>query len=427
MKDTTLNENCILQSIFLDPELIHKTRIKLRAGDFQNDRNQAVFETMLTLVEKGKPIDPAMVISSASSDVSHEVWDLVQSATTSAAVDFHIDELIEARRQASLLGLAGKLSTMIRNGSESNAALEEISRNVFSMLHAQQGDKSPEALKQIALRVADSLGQPPEKLNRIMTGVPKFDRMTGGLRPGDLMVIGGSPGHGKSAIGLQVALNAALRGSKGILIFSLEMTSDDFALRAMSVAGRIHFTSLRQGYIENDEDFGQVLDATQRLGEANIQIYDKSGITVDHLSGMVRATAIRSKIDLVIVDYLQLLSAGGKKADRSREQEVSVISKTLKTLAKDLSMPVIALSQLNRDIERRQVKRPMLADLRESGAIEQDADIVAFIVRPMLYGDGKDETKSELIVAKHRHGEVGTIDMIWNGSVQTFTEKATYN
>lgn len=426
MKNYSLHERFILQALLLKPELIHKVLSKISIDDFEDSTYRAIFQSIEALSKEGRPIELTTLVTllangDARAPISKAVINLAETAMTTETLDYHLSELQESRKQNILLETASQISRMVQDGESSVSVIEHLNNKLLNLLQEGALDE-PIDIKSALISAVDTLGQPPSKLNRIMSGIPTLDAITGGFRPGELVIIGGSPGHGKSALGLQIALNAALNYQKAAIVFSCEMSNEDLALRSLAHAGHLDFGKLRGG---NLQDLGQVVKAAEYISRAKVKLYDRGGLTISHLSAIAKAEALRHPFDLLVVDYLQLMSASGRRADRSREQEISTISHGLKSLAKELRVPILALSQLNREIDKRETKRPVLADLRESGAIEQDADMVIFVVRPSLYGDKRspEDNYAEAIVAKHRNGPVGMIVLEWKGVYQTFREK----
>lgn len=257
-----------------------------------------------------------------------------------------------------------------------------------------------------------------EKLTGLTTGFSDLDRKLGGLQKTDLILIAARPAMGKTAFSLNIAQNAALRGKAKVAIFNLEMSKEQLIQRMIASISRVELTKLKNGSLD-DEEWPQITQGIRMLQSAQIHVDDSPGITVTELRSKCRRLKVEKGLDLVLIDYLQLMENEGKV--ESRQQEISKISRSLKILAKELECPVIALSQLSRAPEARSDHRPMLSDLRESGAIEQDADLVMFLYRDDYYNkDSEQKNITEVIIAKHRHGEVGTIPLTWLGQYQLF-------
>lgn len=421
MINFSLHEAFVLQAILLKPDLIAKAVSKLTDHDFQGEAHRVIYQAMVTLYNGKKPIDLITIQDALPTEkpYTNRLIELAAEAQTSANFGYHLSQLLEYRQQAQLMAIAAYITNAIKTGDDTKDIVSQVSQRVVDIMRAQHEQDAPEQGAVVIKRVVDMLSNPVKRDQWVMTGIPSLDRNTGGLRPGEVMVIGGSPGHGKSALAIQIAAHAACRGGKSILIFSLEMTNEQVIMRSIANIGQVSFTKLRQGKLDT---WDGVIYAADKLSASRIWLHDKSGLTIDQLVATAKALAMQQQIDCIVVDYLQLMGAVGKRAERSREQEVSSVSRGLKHLAKDLHIPIISLSQLGRGIDRRPSKRPILADLRESGAIEHDADLVAFICQPCLYGAQKPEEYAELIVAKHRHGPVGTIELHWDRVKQTFME-----
>ena len=257
------------------------------------------------------------------------------------------------------------------------------------------------------------------KLSGTSTGFTDLDYKTNGLHDSDLLIIAARPAMGKSAFAINLATNVALQSGKGVAIFNLEMSKEQVGNRILCSEAMIDSNKVRSGQLE-DDDWVKLASTLGRLSEAPIYIDDTAGITIMEIRAKCRKLKIEKDIGLVVIDYLQLIQGSGKK-NASREQEISEISRSLKILAKELNIPVIALSQLSRSVEKRDDKRPMLSDLRESGSIEQDADIVIFLYRDDYYNeDSEKKNVAEVILAKHRGGSTGTVDLAWLPSYTKF-------
>jgi replicative DNA helicase len=303
---------------------------------------------------------------------------------------------------------------------EIDRLLDDVETTVFEISSSKSGSKF-EALKSIMAGTFDKVTQLAER-KELITGVPSgydmFDRMTAGLQPSDLIILAGRPSMGKTALAMNMVQNAAMKFKVPVAVFSLEMSKHQLAMRLLCSVGRVDSNDVRTGHIK-EHDWPKLTRATGELTNAPIFIDDTAAISVLEMRAKARRLKIEHDIGLVVVDYLQLMKGRGD----SREQEISEISRSLKAMAKELDIPVVALSQLNRSLESRPNKRPQLSDLRESGAIEQDADVICFIYRDEVYNKSEDNPKkglAELIIGKQRNGPTGTVELAFIGRYTTF-------
>ena len=299
--------------------------------------------------------------------------------------------------------------------------MEGAEKKIFNLAQ----DKNQKGYAPIKDILVDSITQLEELYNRkqhitgVPTGFADLDYRTAGLHGSELILVAARPAMGKSAFALNIATNAALRGNAPVAIFSLEMSKEQMVNRILCSEAMVDSNKVRTGKLE-DEDWGKIAEAIGPLSESGIYVDDTPGISVMEIRAKCRKLKLEKNIGLVVIDYLQLVQGSGKR-NASREQEISEISRSLKILAKELNVPVIALSQLSRAVEQRPDHRPMLSDLRESGAIEQDADIVMFLYRDDYYNeDSEKKNIAEVIIAKHRGGSTGTVDLGWLGSYTKF-------
>lgn len=418
-------EQAVLGSILTDPETIEVVREKLRGGEFFDKQHGRIFRAIVKVHDSGKPID--LVALSAQLMDSEELDDvggisylakLASSVPTTANVGYYADRVSEMflRRSAIETSMA-----MLRE-----AAQQQDVKGFVAMAEAAVSKLSDQAapakefigIRDVLLEVWEQAEQ--QYNNRSMhggiTGIPSgfqdLDRMTSGFQRSDLIVVAARPSVGKTAFALNVAQNVAVRSRESVALFSLEMSAGQLVKRMISAEGNVDSSRMRTGYFEGD-DWEKMSAAVGMLSEANIFIDDTPGITVHEIRAKCRRLKKEKGLGMILIDYLQLIQGSGRRGS-NRQEEVSEISRTLKQLARELEVPIIALSQLSRGVEQRQDKRPMLSDLRESGAIEQDADIVAFLYRDDYY-DKETEKKNiiEIIIAKQRNGPVGTVELVF--------------
>lgn len=391
------------------------------AEDFYLERHSLVFESMGKIHERQGTIDE-ITLREKMKDLgtwdkaggSRTLGDLLDRAGTTSHLPHYCGivrekamtrRMIEAARSIEVDGL--------RRTEDVADYLDEAERRVFAVLES----RSNTSMRPISHVVKDAFEQisaaydSEDHLTGLGTGFKDLDALTQGLHPGDLVIIAGRPGMGKTSFVLNLAANCALKHEAAVAVFSLEMPADQLATRLLASEARIGLKRLRSGMLAED-DWPKLTNAADRLTTARLFIDDSPGINPSSIRAKCRRLARKGGLDLVIVDYLQLMTSGQFRRESSREQEISYISRTLKGLAKDLGIPVIALSQLNRSVESRTDKRPQMSDLRESGAIEQDADIIGFIYREEFYKRDMDESQrglAELIISKHRNGPTGTV------------------
>jgi replicative DNA helicase len=420
-------ERSVLGAILLNNESIHRVlEIGLESRDFYRDAHQKVFDVALTLSERGEPVD-LVTMTSALRDRN---W-LDQMGGTATLTSLFDDTFATANVMyyARIIRDKAILRRMIQTTSEiaedaydgvedTESFLDEAERKVFAVSNAKES-KSFASMQDVLvnnLHTIEELAQKRADVIGLSTGFTDFDRLTGGLRAGQLIIIAARPGMGKTSLFLSMAQNIAMAGKGVVAIFSLEMSKEELGFRFLSGMTRIDSKRLKIGRLA-DRDWPRLAQSADQLSKSKIYLDDAGELTVmDIRSRCRRLVSMEKRIDLIVVDYLQLMkgSKASQKGDSSREREISEISRNLKSLAKEQKVPIIALSQLNRGVESRPNKRPMLSDLRESGAIEQDADMVCFIYRDEVYNkQSEDKGLAELIIAKHRAGETDTIRLAW--------------
>jgi replicative DNA helicase len=426
-------ERSVLGAILLNNEAIHRVvEIGIEPRDFYLEAHSRVFETLLSLSSRGQALD-LITLSSALRD---RAWydDIGGQPTLTALVEdtFSIGNVVyyaKIVREKALLrrmiGIAGEITQDAFDGVDDvEAFLDDSEKKVFSVSDIQF-NKSFSSMQDILVSNMHAIEEAASKggsVTGLSTGFTDFDKMTAGLHPGQLIIVGGRPAMGKTSLVVSAAQNAALQSKAVVMIFSLEMSKEELVMRMLSSQSRIDSKRLRLGRLV-DRDWPRLATAADQLSKAKIFIDDSGALTVmDMRARSRRLMAQEKKIDLIVVDYLQLMqgSKSGKNTS-SRENEISEISRGLKSLAKELRVPIIGLSQLSRALESRPDKRPMLSDLRESGAIEQDADIVGFVYRDEYYNkDSEDRGVAEFIISKHRAGETGTVRLAFMGEYTLF-------
>ncbi|OFZ78503.1 MAG: replicative DNA helicase [Bdellovibrionales bacterium RIFOXYD1_FULL_53_11] len=421
-------ERSVLGAVLVQNEAIHKVAdVGLEHRDFYKDSHKKIFETLHALSERGEPVDLVTLTSALRDKGWFESVGGTAALTGLFEDTFAVGNVVyyaKIVREKALLRrmidtaveIAGDAFEGIENVEE---YLDECERKVFSVSDVKL-TRSFSSMQEILvdnMHSIEALADRNETVTGLATGFNDFDRLTSGLHPGQLAIIAGRPAMGKTSLVLSIAQYAAIAKDAVIALFSLEMSKEELGFRFLSGVSRIEAKRLKVGRVKDREDWTRLTEAAGKLSKARIFIDDSGDLTVmDMRARCRRLYLIHKRIDLIVVDYLQLMkgSKAASRGDSSREREISEISRNLKALAKELKVPIIALSQLNRGLESRQDKRPMLSDLRESGAIEQDADIVCFVYRDEVYNpDSEDRGLAELIVSKHRAGETGMIPLKW--------------
>ncbi|BBH23411.1 replicative DNA helicase [Paenibacillus baekrokdamisoli] len=413
-------EQAVLGAILLQSEALITSMERLRNEDFYNSAHQLIFEAMVELGEASQPID--LVTLTAYLQDRHQLEEiggvsylarLANSVPTAANVDYYA-QIVEEK--SMLRRLIRTATNIVSNGyagenevgillSEAEQRIMELSNRRSSTGFVSIRDVLMEVFEKVELLYSNKGGS---------TGIPSgfidLDKMTAGFQRNDLIIVAARPSVGKTAFALNIAQNVGVRARETVAIFSLEMSAPQLVQRMICAESNVDAGRLRTGFLEGD-DWEKLTMAIGSLSEAQIFIDDTPGITVTDIRAKCRRLKKERGLGMILIDYLQLIQGRGK-AGENRQQEVSEISRTLKQIARELEVPVIALSQLSRGVEQRQDKRPMMSDLRESGSIEQDADIVAFLYRDDYY-DKESEKKNiiEIIIAKQRNGPVGTVEL----------------
>ena len=422
-------EQAVIGSMLTDKDAVISAIEVLSDNDFYREDNKIIYSAIMNLYNKGEPIDIITLKSELSSMGKFEaiggleyLAELPEKVPTTANVDKYIKIVEEKSTLRTLIRTANELLSL---GYDPTQEVEELmdsaEKKIFSVMQSRN-QKGYSSMKDI---LVDTFIQLEELYNRKqhVTGVPTgfidLDYKTAGLHGSDLVLVAARPAMGKSAFALNIATNAAVRGNTPVAIFSLEMSKEQMANRILCSEALVDSNKVRTGKVE-DDDWSKLAQASGILSEAQIYIDDTPGISVMEIRAKCRKMKLEKNIGLVVIDYLQLVQ-GSNKRGGSREQEISEISRSLKILAKEINVPVIALSQLSRAPEQRPDHRPMLSDLRESGAIEQDADIVMFLYRDDYYNqDSEKKNVAEVILAKHRAGSTGTVELAWLGSYTKF-------
>lgn len=414
-------EQSVIGSMIIDREAIVAATEIVSEEDFYSKQYGILFETMVELNDEGKPVDLVTLQDKLrEKDVPPEVSspefvrDLITAVPTSANVKYYANIVAEKATLRKLIRLNEEIANTCYVGKESlEVILEETEKKTFALVQKRNtGEFVP--IRQVVINAMDKIEQ-ASKNKGAVTGIPTgfidLDFRTAGLQPSDLILVAARPSMGKTAFVLNIAQYMAFHENKTVAIFSLEMSKEQLVNRLFSLESKVDSQKIRTGNL-TDQDWEKLIESAGVIGQSNLIIDDTPGISIAELRSKCRKYKLEHNLAIVIIDYLQLMSGSGKSD--SRQQEISDISRSLKSLARELSVPVVALSQLSRAVEQRPDHRPMLSDLRESGAIEQDADVVMFIYRDDYYNhDTELKNIAEIIIAKQRNGPIGTIQLVW--------------
>ena len=421
-------EQCVLGSILLRPGTLAKTLEILSSTDFYKEAHQVIYNGLTSLFERNEPQDLITIVNylkDANKLDSIGGPAYLAGLTDIVPVAANINYYARIVRDKSILRQLIATTTDIASRcyeeqQEIENLLDEVEQTVFEISRSKS-EQGFEPLNKVITETFEKvtlLADRKELITGVPTGYGDLDKMTAGLQPSDLIILAGRPSMGKTALAMNIVQNSALLHKVPIAVFSLEMSKSQLGLRMLCSVSRVDSQDLRTGFIK-DYDWPKLTRAAGELSEGAIFIDDTPAITVLEMRAKTRRLKIEHDIGLVVVDYLQLMRGRGD----SREQEISEISRSLKAMAKELDIPVIALSQLNRSLENRPNKRPQLSDLRESGAIEQDADVILFIYRDEIYNKAEDNPKrgiAEVIIGKQRNGPTGTIELAFLDRYTTF-------
>lgn len=415
-------EQSVIGAMIMDAEAIVTAAEIVTSEDFYSKQYGVLFDAMVELNDEGKPVDPVTLQDRLrEKDVPSEVAspefirDLITAVPTSANVKYYAGIVADKAVLRRLIRLNEEIANDCYVGKESlETILEDTEKRVFDLVQRRGGGEFV-PIRQIVMDVMDNI----EKASRnsgnvtgVATGFLDLDYKTAGLQPSDLILIAARPSMGKTAFVLNVAEYVAFKQNKTVAVFSLEMSKEQLVNRLFSMEAKVDSQHLRTGNL-SDVEWEKLIESAAEIGKSNLIIDDTPGISISELRSKCRKYKLEHNLEMVIIDYLQLMSGSGRSTD-SRQQEISDISRSLKALARELRVPVVALSQLSRAVEQRPDHRPMLSDLRESGAIEQDADVVMFIYREDYYNrDTELKNTAEIIIAKQRNGAIGTINLAW--------------
>jgi replicative DNA helicase len=427
-------EQSVLGALMIEREAVSKVTEFLKAPDFYREAHRIVFDAILQLYSRNDAIDLITVTEYLRKENKLEtaggisyIAGLANSVPTAANVVFHARIVEEKALLRQLINSATEIAGMGYEASEQvEIIMDKAEKMILEVANRKTGQEFVPINKIVldAFTKIEQLYASKGGITGLSTGFKDLDRLTAGLQPSDLILVAARPSMGKTAFTLNIAQNVAIREKQPVAFFSLEMSKEQLVQRMLCAEAMIDASRLRIGQLE-DKDWTNLIRGADRLSSAPIYIDDTAGINVVELRSKARRLKAEHGLKLVIIDYLQLMQGSSSRSSENRQQEISEISRSLKSLARELSVPVIALSQLSRGVEARQVKKPMLSDLRESGSLEQDADIVAFLYRDDYYNpDTEKKNITEIIVAKHRNGPVDTVELFFHKQFTKFSDLA---
>lgn len=429
-------EQSVVGAMLMDKDAILTAAEIVSGQDFYQTAYGVIFDSMVELFNEGKPVDLVTLQERLKEkDVPPEiaslefVRDLVSAVPTSANVKYYAQIVADKSMLRKLIKLNDEISNTCYAGKESLEAILETTEKLMFQLLQQRNTGEYVPIRQVVLNALDRI-EKASKSKGTVTGIPTgfidLDYKLSGLQPSDLILVAARPSMGKTAFVLNIAQYVAFKKDRATAIFSLEMSKEQLVNRLFSLESQVDAQALRTGNMK-DSDWEKLIEGAGIIGKSKLIIDDTPGISVSELRSKCRKYKLEHGLDLIIIDYLQLMTGSVGKRSESRQQEISEISRSLKGLARELNVPVIALSQLSRAVESRPDKRPMLSDLRESGAIEQDADMVCFIHRPEYYKIYQDDRgndlrgMAEIVIAKHRNGAVGEVLLRFKGEFTRFS------
>jgi len=424
-------EQAVLGAIMIDADRLISASERLLPQDFYRASHQRIFEAMLVLSDRGEAIDLVTVTAELSTlGILDEIGglpylaELAEGVPTAANINYYVNVVDQKSTLRRLIRTAGEIVTDgYERQNEVDVLLNEAERKILEVSQGK-GSASFIPISDVltsAYATIDKLHKQSGETTGIPTGFQDLDKMTAGFQRNDLIIVAARPSVGKTAFALNISQNVATRADENVAIFSLEMGAEQLVMRMLCAEGNVDAQRLRTGQLE-EEDWGKLSLAMSNLSQAGIYIDDTPGIRVNDIRAKCRRLKQEHGLGMIMIDYLQLIQGNGRSSD-NRQQEVSEISRSLKSLARELEVPVIALSQLSRGVESRQDKRSMMSDIRESGAIEQDADIVAFLYRDDYYNkETEDANTIEIIIAKQRNGPTGTVKLAFRKEFNKFVD-----
>lgn len=423
-------EQAVLGSMLLKRSALSDAIELLRADDFYRDAHRIVFETMRQLSDDNIPVDIVTLSERLAKENLLEkaggpafVAGLANAVPSASNVTYYANIVREKADLRNLINAASDITAMAMDGEEDVPTILDKSEKRIMEVSSRHtsGDFVP--IREVVMDTIDKINRVYEakgSLTGIPTGFTDLDNLTSGLQESDLILVAARPSMGKTAFTLNIAANVAMQAKKSVAFFSLEMSKVQLMQRLMCAEASMDSQKVRTGGIP-DSEWSKLMDIAEVIGKAPIYIDDTAGIQINELRSKARRLKAQHGLDLIIIDYLQLMQGSGRSSNDNRQAEIAEISRSLKSLARELNVPVIALSQLSRSVESRQIKRPMLSDLRESGSLEQDADIVMFLYREDYYEpETTNKNITEVIIAKHRNGPVDTVKLYFQKAFTRF-------
>ena len=426
-------ERSVLGSMLIDPEAVETAAEIIREEDFYARQNGILFQTMLEMQQKGVAIDPVTLQTRLrEKNLPPELYademirELIVTVPTSANIKSYATIVAEKSLLRSMIRANEEIAgSCYAESEEMDALLDKAEKRIFEISQRRTASNFV-PIRQIVLNAMDKIEQASRiqgSVTGLSTGFTDLDNRTAGLQPADFILVAARPSMGKTALVLNIAEYMTMRENRCVAIFSLEMSKEQLVNRLFAMQSHVEAQKIRTGDL-SEAEWTEVIESAVNIGESRLIIDDTPSITVAELRSKCRKYKLEYGLEIIIIDYLQLMSGSGRSGD-SRQQEISDISRALKALARELNVPVVALSQLSRAVESRPNHRPMLSDLRESGAIEQDADLVMFIYRDDYYNEDSDKKGiAEIIIAKQRNGPIGTVELSWQPQLTKFANLA---
>ena len=426
-------ERSVLGSMLIDPEAVETASEIIREEDFYARQNGILFQTMLEMQQKGVAIDPVTLQTRLrEKNLPPELYademirELIVTVPTSANIKSYATIVAEKSLLRSMIRANEEIAgSCYAESEEMDALLDKAEKRIFEISQRRTASNFV-PIRQIVLNAMDKIEQASRiqgSVTGLSTGFTDLDNRTAGLQPADFILVAARPSMGKTALVLNIAEYMTMRENRCVAIFSLEMSKEQLVNRLFAMQSHVEAQKIRTGDL-SEAEWTEVIESAVNIGESRLIIDDTPAITVAELRSKCRKYKLEYGLEIIIIDYLQLMSGSGRSGD-SRQQEISDISRALKALARELNVPVVALSQLSRAVESRPNHRPMLSDLRESGAIEQDADLVMFIYRDDYYNEDSDKKGiAEIIIAKQRNGPIGTVELSWQPQLTKFANLA---
>jgi len=426
------SEQAVLGGLLLDKDSWLKVVEKLQPEDFYRNDHRIIYHAIASLEAESKPYD---IVTVAEWLESHKQLDqagglaylaaLAENTPSASNIGAYADIVRKRSILRQLIHVTSEITDTVFNpmGRNSEEILDHAEQAIFEIAEQEtRGRRNYSPINNLlsaALDRIDELFRKKNPITGVETGFEDFDEQTAGLQPSDLIIVAGRPSMGKTSFAINIAENAAIKNNLSVAIFSMEMPGEQLAMRMLASLARINQQKIRTGRLESDDDWARLVSTVSMMQDKKIFVDDTPALTPAELRSRCRRLVREHGLDMIIIDYLQLMQVPGTKENRATE--ISEISRSLKAMAKELKVPVVALSQLNRSLEQRPNKRPVMSDLRESGAIEQDADVIVFIYRDEVYNeDSPDKGKAEIIIGKQRNGPIGTIPLTFLGQFTRF-------